>query len=102
MIFAVFSSMGGPGRPRSHFSTPPQLTITYMYIYVCARACKHASPRDAVFALPGGRGVLRPPLSQTLSIGEQYPNISKDMKSFFLNDMEKRVHYEKKRPRFCG
>ena len=52
--FAVFSSMGGPGRPRSHFSTPPQLTITYMYIYVCA-GVRARVPRDAVFALPGGR-----------------------------------------------
>ena len=71
MIFAPFSSLGGPGRPCSGICTPLSAPDPYMY-HTCVRA---RPARDAVFAPPGeGGGILHPPLSQTLSKGEQHPN----------------------------
>ena len=70
MIFAVLSSLGGPGRPCSGICTPPQLLTPICIIRVCARA----QPGMLCSHLWGRGGILHPPLSQTLSKGEQHPN----------------------------
>ena len=66
MIFAAFSSKGGPGRPCSGICTPPQLLTPICIIRVCARA----QPGMLCSHLRGGGGAFCTPLSLRLSLKE--------------------------------